>query len=165
MAYTFTTIDGQRVQTDVAAAFSRLNAAFHSAFGLDLHVRSGTRTTEEQIRIFLSRYRAQASGSGSYNDVRWYKGVRYVRISGEGTVAVPGTSNHEEGGPVGPRALDIYDSGSSAGVTTAGTTRGNWIRNNARSYGFNPAGYNFGEPWHIEYNGSFGAGSSAGASS
>ena len=165
MAYTYTTIDGQRVQTDVAAAFGRLNTAFRNAFGMTLHVSSGTRTTAEQRQIFLSRFRAQGSGGGPYNDVRWYGGVRYVRVSSAGTVAVPGTSNHEEGGPIGPRALDIRDSGSNAGVTTAGTARGNWIRNNGRTYGFNPAGYGFGEPWHIEYTGGFGGGSSGGGSS
>lgn len=165
MAYTYTTIDGQRVQSDVAAAFSNLNAAFNRAFGLWLKVRSGTRTTAEQRAIFLARYRPQASGSGPYGDVRWYQGTRYVRHSSAGTVAVPGTSNHEEGGPIGPRALDIYDTGSNAGVTTAGTARGNWIRNNARNYGFNPAGYGFGEPWHIEYTGGFGGGSPAGGGS
>lgn len=162
MAYTYTSIDGQRVQSDVAAAFGRLNAAFQAAFGLSLHVNSGTRTTEEQRAIFLSRFRPQASGSGPYGDVRWYQGVRYVRVSSAGTVAVPGTSNHEENGPIGPRALDIRDSGGNAGVMTAGTQRANWIRNNASKYGFNPAGYNFGEPWHIEYTGQFGGGSPAG---
>jgi peptidoglycan hydrolase-like protein with peptidoglycan-binding domain len=165
MAYTYTTIDGQRVQSDVAAAFQRLNAAFKSAFGLTLHVNSGTRTAAEQRAIFLARYRPQSSGGGPYNDVRWYNGVRYVRHSSAGTVAVPGTSNHEENGPIGPRALDIRDSGSNAGVMTAGTVRANWIRNNARTYGFNPAGYNFGEPWHIEYTGSFGGGAPAGSNS
>jgi Putative peptidoglycan-binding domain-containing protein len=165
MAYTFTFINGARVQTDVAAAFNRLNSAFRGAFGLDLLVRSGTRTTAEQRAIFLARYRQQSSGNGPYNDVRWYNGVRYVRISSAGTVAVPGTSNHEEGGPIGPRALDIYDSGNSAGVTTAGTARANWIRNNARNYGFNPAGYNFGEPWHIEWTGTFGGSPAGGGAS
>jgi peptidoglycan hydrolase-like protein with peptidoglycan-binding domain len=160
MAYTYTYIDGQRVQTDVAAAFNRLNTAFNRAFGLWLKVRSGTRTYEEQKAIFLARYRPQATGSGPYGDVRWWNGTRYVRYSSAGTVATPGTSNHEEGGPVGPRALDIYDTGSSVGVTTAGNARSNWIRNNAGGLGFNPAGYNFGEPWHIEYNGGFGGGGS-----
>lgn len=163
MAYTYTTINGQRVQSDVAAAFNRLNAAFQSAFGLSLLVSSGTRTTADQRSIFLSRYRAQGSGTGPYNDVRWYGGVRYVRVSSAGTVAVPGTSNHEEGGPIGPRALDIRDSGNNAGVTTAGNSRSNWIRANASKYGFNPAGYGFGEPWHIEYTGGFGGGSGAGS--
>lgn len=162
MAYTYTTINGERVQTDVANAFNNLKSAFRSAFGLDLIVSSGTRTTAEQRDIFLSRFRAQGSGNGPYGDVRWYNGTRYVRISSAGTVAVPGTSNHEEGGPIGPRALDIRDSGNNSGVTTAGNARSNWIRSNASRYGFNPAGYNFGEPWHIEYTGSFGGGSGSG---
>lgn len=163
MAYTYTSINNQRVQTDVASAFHRLNAAFKAATGLSLVVMSGTRTTAEQRNIFLSRYTRQSTGVGPYGDVRWYNGVRYVRTSPAGTVAVPGTSNHEEGGPIGPRALDIRDTGSNAGVSIAGNSRSNWIRYNARTYGFNPAGYNFGEPWHIEYTGSFGgSGSPAG---
>lgn len=162
MAYTYTTINGQRVQSNVAAAFNNLNAAFRNAFGLSLLVSSGTRTTAEQRDIFLSRFRAQTSGNGPYNDVRWYGGVRYVRVSSAGTVAVPGTSNHEEGGPIGPRALDIRDSGNNAGVTSAGNARSNWIRANAARYGFNPAGYGFGEPWHIEYTGSLSGGSGGG---
>jgi len=160
--YTYTSIDGQRVQVDVASAYNNLNAAFRAAFGLVLHVKSGTRTYDEQRAIFLSRYTPRTSDNGPYNDVRYYQGVRYVRISSAGTVAVPGTSNHEEDGPIGPRALDIYDSGSNAGVTSAGNARSNWIRSNASKYGFNPAGYNFGEPWHIEFTGNFGGGSVAG---
>lgn len=165
MAFTYTTRDGKRVQTNVAAAFDRLNAAFRARFGLNLLVSSGTRTTAEQRQIFLERYRPQASGNGPYGDVRVYQGVRYVRVSSAGTVAVPGTSNHEENGPIGPRALDIRDSGNNAGVTSANNVRSNWIRANASAYGFNPAGYGFGEPWHIEYTGSLSGSPSGGGGS
>jgi peptidoglycan hydrolase-like protein with peptidoglycan-binding domain len=144
MAFVYTQIDGQRVEDSVAAAFYKLAAAFKAKFGLTLHVRSGTRTREEQAYL----YNLYITGKG-------------------GLAAKPGTSNHEEYGPTGPRALDIYDSGSDAGVTRAGTVRGNWIKANAASYGFNPAGYYFSqvEPWHIEFTGNLedGGGSPAGS--
>lgn len=132
MAYTYTTRNGQRVQVAVAAAFDRMAAAFKAATGLNLLVTSGTRTRAEQQHLY-NLYRA---GKGNL-------------------AAVPGTSNHEENGPRGPRALDIRDSGAGAGVTTANNVRSNWIRANAAQYGFDPAGYRFSriEPWHVEYTG------------
>lgn len=135
MAYEYTTIDGKRVEVNVAEAFKNLAAAFNRQFGLTLHVRSGTRTRAEQ-QVLYDRY-----------------------ISGRGNLAaVPGTSLHEESNPRGPRALDVYDSGTDWGVTRAGTVRANWLRRNAPTYKFNPAGYYFKamvEPWHIEYTGVF----------
>lgn len=133
MAYEYTTRDGKRVEVEVAEAFDKLAAAFSRQFGLTLHVRSGTRTTAEQQRL----YDLYKSGRGSL-------------------AAVPGTSNHEEGGPTGPRALDVYDSGKDWGVTRAGSVRANWLRRNALAIAnFDPAGYRFSqvEPWHIEYRG------------
>lgn len=143
------TIDGQTVHSIVAAAYGKLEAAFKRVFGLDLIISSGYRSHDDQIKLFLERYRPQATGTGPYGDVRTYNGVRYVRISGAGTVAVPGTSRHEN-----YRAIDIRDSGTNAGVTVSGSARANWIKANVDDYGFNAAGYGFGEPWHIEFNGS-----------
>jgi peptidoglycan hydrolase-like protein with peptidoglycan-binding domain len=133
MAYVYVQIDGQRVEDNVAAAFYRLAEAFKAKFGLTLHVRSGTRTRAEQEYLY------------------------HLYVTGQGSLAAkPGTSNHEENGPIGPRALDVYDSGSDPGVTRFGTVRANWLRANAPAFGFNPAGYTFSqvEPWHIEYTGS-----------
>ena len=133
MAYVYVQIDGQRVEDNVAAAFYRLAAAFKAKFNLTLHVRSGTRTRAEQEYLY------------------------HLYVTGQGSLAAkPGSSNHEEGGPIGPRALDVYDSGSDPGVTRLGTVRANWLRANAPAFGFNPAGYTFSqiEPWHIEYTGS-----------
>jgi hypothetical protein len=157
MAYTYTRIDGQRVEAAVSRAYVRLEQAFRQRFGLDLKISSGTRTRQEQINIFTDRYRVQASGNGPFGDVRWWNGQRWVRHSGIGTVAQPGTSNHEEYGPRGPRALDIYDSGRDAGVTRYNNERSRWIKDNAHRFGFDPAGYDhFNEPWHIEYTGGLG---------
>jgi len=142
-------IDGQPVHPAVAAALKLLDTGFYTATGQHLRVTSGYRSKAAQAKLFLARYRAQWAGRGAYNDVRWWKGKRYVRHSGAGTVAVPGTSLHESF-----RALDIRDTGKDSGVTTAGTVRSNWIKKNAHLYGFNPRGLTFGEPWHIEYTGS-----------
>lgn len=134
MDYDYTTVDGKRVEKNVAADFAKLEEAFRKQFGLDLIVRSGTRTRAEQQRLY-DLYRA---GRGNQ-------------------AAVPGTSLHEESNPRGPRALDIYDSGKDRGVMYAGTVRANWIRRNTPKFGFDPAGYRFRqtEPWHIEWTGVF----------
>ena len=135
MTYSYVTINGQRVQTAVAAAFEKMRAAFKAEFGLDLLVSSGTRTRAEQEKL----YRA------------WVN-----REPGASLAAAPGRSNHEEGGPRGPRALDLRDSGRDLGVTRIGTVRSNWLAANAPKYGFTPAGHFFNprEGWHYEYTGS-----------
>lgn len=135
MAYKYTTINGQRVETSVAKAFQRMRAAFTARWGLDLLVSSATRTRAEQAHLY-AEYRA---GRGNL-------------------AAAPGMSNHEEGGPRGPRALDLRDSGKDAGVTVAGSARSNWLKTHAPSFGFDPAGFRFSrvEPWHYEFTGSIG---------
>ncbi|MGX9349399.1 M15 family metallopeptidase [Microbacterium sp. KNMS] len=146
MADNIVRIDGWPVAVGTASAFGRLKAAFEAAFPVTLHVYSGYRSYADQERIFRDRYRPGAYSP--FGDYRWWNGIRWGRVSGEGTVAVPGTSNHGNG-----RALDIRDSGDDAGVTRAGNARSNWIRANAHRFGFDPAGYGFGEPWHIELAG------------
>lgn len=140
--------DGQRLTPWMAYCVERANKAFRAKFGLDLIVSSGIRTHQDQIDIFLDRYRVQWVGNGPYGDVRWWKGKRYVRHSGSGTVAQPGTSNHEIQGDY-YAAVDLRDTGKDAGVMTAGTVRANWLRTNAKSFGLEPEGYNFREPWHF----------------
>lgn len=118
-------VDGCTVPVGTAAAFKTLAAAFKKATGYTLHVRDGLRTYSEQADLYR----------------RWKAGTFSAP-----SVAPPGTSLHESG-----KALDIYDSGSTHGVTVAGNTRSNWIKKNAKKYNFDPAGYGFSEPWHIEY--------------
>lgn len=141
-------VDGWPCAPGTAAAFTgRLKPAFERAFpGVTLHVYSGYRSYDDQVKIFTERYRR--NGHSPYGDYRYWDGSTWGRVSGAGTVAAPGTSNHQSG-----HALDIRDSGSDAGVTIAGNARSNWIRANASRYGFTPIGYTFGEPWHIEYTG------------
>lgn len=159
MAFTYTTINGQRVEVNVANAFQRMRTDFKRDTGCDLYISSGTRTAQEQINIFLSRYVTAANVRGrKVYDTRTWNGVLYYRISSAGTVAVPRTSNHEEGGPNGPRSIDIRDSGSDSGVTVRGSSRDLWMQRNASKYGFENEGYNFGEPWHKTYRGTIGGG-------
>lgn len=154
--------DGQRVAPGTLAAFDLLRAAFYAVFGLWLLISSGTRTYQEQINIFLSRYvRAGDVRGRRVYDTRWWNGVLWYRVSSAGTVAAPGTSNHEN-----DRALDIRDTGNTPGVTSFNNARSNWIRVNAGRFGFNANGFGFGEPWHIEFTGDpwAGGGSAAGGS-
>lgn len=144
MSYTYVRENNQRVEVHVAQAYNRMRAAFKAKFpGLDLVVTvgGGTRTNAEQ----------------------W--GFWRIYQAGGNLAAYPGTSNHEENGPRGPRALDLHDTGSGPGVTIAGNARSNWLRANAPLYGFNPAGYGFSrvEPWHVEYTGAVGGSLSGGS--
>lgn len=101
-------------------------------------INDSYRSHATQRALFLARYtpRPQSQGNGPYNDVRWYEGVRYVRTSALGSVAVPGSSKsrHETG-----LALDI--STSSAAYE--------WIKRYGRDHGW--VSDVPGEPWHFEY--------------
>lgn len=130
MGYNYTQIDGERVETAVGRAYQAFEAEFRRVFGLDLIISSGTRTRAEQQYLYD------------------------LYLSGQGNLAArPGTSNHEEYGPRGPRALDLRDSGNDAGVTRIGSQRSIWARDNCGRFGFVNEGYNFSpqEAWHFEY--------------
>lgn len=71
-------VDGQRLAPAVARAIESLSNAFRHQFDLDVIVSSGRRTYDEQRALFLNRYRAQASGNGPFNDVRYWQGERYA---------------------------------------------------------------------------------------
>jgi peptidoglycan hydrolase-like protein with peptidoglycan-binding domain len=146
------TIDGERVASAVADDFRAMNEEFHRVWGVWLVVTSGTRTSQEQIDIFLSRYTTNPGGRHVY-DTRWWNGVLYYRVSSAGTVAQPGTSNHEENGPIGPRALDIQDTGGDAGILTHSSARAQWYHNNSHRWNFDSAGDGFGEEWHKQWTG------------
>ncbi|WP_311257328.1 M15 family metallopeptidase [Microbacterium sp. WCS2018Hpa-9] len=139
--------DGARLTPWMKHCLERLDADLRRLFGVHLTLDSskGIRLNSEQRAIFLDRYRPQSSGSGPFGDVRWWNGVRYVRRSGLGTVAQPGTSNHEIQGSTA--AVDLADSGGS-GIGTMGSARSNWLRRNAGNYGLVPEGFNFNEAWH-----------------
>lgn len=140
--------DGSRLTPWMLYVIERANAEFRSLFACELLVTSGIRTNEEQEEIFVSKFRVQATGNGPYGDVRWWKGQRWVRHVGGGTVAVPRTSNHEVQGS--KAAVDLRDSGRDAGVASGGNARANWLRSNATRLGLIPSGYGFDEPWHYD---------------
>lgn len=90
-----------------------------------------------QTETFLRRYEKRASGRGPYGDVRFWNGVRYVRVNGA-AAAVPGTSNHGWG-----CAVDVSDLG---GFTTV---RYRQFASVAARYGWtNSEGRSIGEHWH-----------------
>ncbi|QIK82979.1 M15 family metallopeptidase [Sanguibacter sp. HDW7] len=103
-------------------------------------ITSATRDPAEQITTFLDRYRPATSKDdvGPYGDVGVWRGVRYVRISAKGTVAVPGTSLHERG-----NALDIPEPARA------------WFHQYGARFGWhNPAWAKHAgtyEPWHFEH--------------
>jgi hypothetical protein len=141
--------DGQRLTPWMAYTIDRLSADMHSLFGVWVKVRSAIRTYEDQKRIFLERYVTAGNVNGRrVYDTRWWQGRLWYRISAAGTVAVPGTSNHEIQGS--KAAVDLYDTGSDAGITSAGNRRSNWLRANAHRYGLVASGYGFREPWHYD---------------
>lgn len=140
--------DGSRLTPWMLYVINRANAEFKAKFGCELLVTSGIRTNAEQTEIFLSKYRVQWTGNGPYGDVRWWKGKRYVRVIGGGTVAAPSKSNHEIQGT--KAAADLRDSGRDAGVSKGNNPRADWLRANAARLGLVASGYGFGEPWHYD---------------
>lgn len=140
--------DGSRLTPWMLHVINQANTEFKAKFGCELLVSSGIRTNQEQRDIFLSKFRVEWFSNGPYNDVRWWGGKRYVRYGGGGTVAVPGTSNHEVQGS--KAAVDLRDSGEDAGVATGFNERADWLRYNAPRLGLIASGYGFGEPWHYD---------------
>ncbi len=123
---------------------------------------SGDREFADEVAIFTSRYRQQATGNGPYNDVRFWNGAphghpggtRWVRVSGLGTVAVPGTSNHGK-----RRSNDLAWPYNTDTAAAARAKRLAEARNITRE------GENFGELWHWTFWGSLGViGQTAGGS-
>jgi hypothetical protein len=95
------------------------------------------RSYENQERVFLQRYTPQATGSGPLGDVRFWNGVRYVRVTGA-AAAVPGTSNH--GWAI---AVDVSLIGPFGG------TRYDQFAAVAQPEGWsNREGMSVNEPWH-----------------
>lgn len=151
-AITLVWVDQARMTPAMAADFRAMAAEFRRVWGVDLLGTSGIRLDSEQERIFRERYvpNSQVNGRRVY-DRRWWNGVLWARISSAGTVAVPGSSNHQLG--YGRRgAVDLRDGGSDPGVTRFGTRRNLWLRANAWRWGFNPdEGVAVNEAWHYRY--------------
>lgn len=145
MAKAFSRINGWPVAVGIVRDFLAMAAAFKAQFGVELTVTSGIRTYTEQVEIFTQRYTPAPNGRRVYDTRRW-NGQLWYRISGAGTVAQPGTSNHETG-----RSLDLADTGSDAGVASSfGSPRNRWLSQNCWRWGFTHTGTGFAEPWHFE---------------
>jgi len=143
--------DGQKVTPWMDYQLGRLDHDMFNAFGVRVKVRSGIRTAEEQLNIWYERYVTsdRVNGRRVY-DTRWWNGRLWYRISPAGTVAQPGTSNHEIQGD--RAAVDLYDTGSDPGITSKNSARGRWYRENAWRYDMSPSGDGFGEGWHSDIN-------------
>lgn len=98
------------------------------------------RNYERQENVFKQRYKPQQIGNGPFNDVRWWRGVRYVRVTGA-AAAVPGTSNHGKG-----RTVDF------GGLGGYGGARFKEFAAIAGDYGWNNnEGRSINESWHWTY--------------
>lgn len=133
------------LRMDAADAWNRGRAEVLARTGIDLRVRGWNRTLAEQERFFFERYEPQSVGGGPYGDVRWYKGVRYVRVRGA-AAAIPGTSNHGWG-----LAVDVNDYGMVGQfdyprrvATFPILAKHGWTETEGRSV--------IQEPWHLVYD-------------
>lgn len=110
-------------------------------------VNSGDREYAEQVAIFLLRYVQVGDVRGRrVYDIRYWNGVAWYRVSADGTVAVPGTSNHES-----RRAADLawpYNNRNTAAHRR--------LQQIAAQYGLKWTGVNFSEDWHWEFLGGLG---------
>lgn len=139
--------DGSRLTPYMLYQINRLDADFYKEFGLHIKVTSAIRLAQEQLNIWYARYTRTPNGRRVY-DTRWWNGALWYRVSSAGTVAQPGTSNHEIQGT--RAAVDLRDTGRDAGVSVAGSRRSNWLRANASRYGLVASGFGFGEAWHYD---------------
>jgi len=145
---------GARLTPYMNYQMNRLDADLRRVFGVGLVTNSGIRTAQEQIDIFLSRYVTAGNVKGRHvYDTRWWNGQLWYRVSAAGTVAVPSTSNHEVQG--NRAAVDIADTGATAGITVKSSARGQWLRRNAGNYDMVASGDGFGEGWHFDINNIF----------
>jgi len=132
---------GVSLTAAAASSIARLKPVFERDTGIKLVATSGYRPLAEQKSLFLKRYKVQLLGRGKFGDVRWYGGKRYVRISGDGAVAVPGSSNHGLGLALD---LELGDWGSKAD---------RWFEQHGPAYGWlSDEGHAVGEPWHKRYD-------------
>lgn len=126
-------------------AFAGLSADLEQEGHPAIVVNDGDRELQDEIDMFLSRFRPQASGAGAFNDVRYWNGVRYVRFSPLGTVAPPGTGNHGK-----RRAGDL---GYPYNSDTAAHRRAQVL---AKRHNITCEGMGFREWWHWTFWGPLG---------
>lgn len=145
----FVFVNGQRMTPWMAYQIGRLDHDIYNAFGVRIVVNSAIRLPQEQLNIWYDRYVTSGNVRGrKVYDTRWWRGQLWYRISPAGTVAQPGTSNHEVQGS--KAAVDIADTGSDSGIMNKNSKRGKWLRANLWRYGMVASGDGFGEGWHMD---------------
>jgi hypothetical protein len=134
------------LRADGAASWNRAIADVERRTGLVLTVRGWNRSLAEQERFFFERYEVRWTGAGPFNDVRWYKLKRYVRVRGA-SAAIPGRSNHGWA-----LAVDVNDFGGVGEFDNARRrlafpilAEHGWTDTEGRQEHVN-------EPWHLVYD-------------
>lgn len=131
---------GQALRFDAAASWLAVVAEVRAEFGVTLRLTDSYRPYAVQVKIFNERYDPAWTGRGPFGDVRWWGGIRYVRMRGA-SAAVPGTSNHGWGVAVDITALSGFNGITYTYVAAVAPAHG-WNNN---------AGRKIAEPWHWEY--------------
>lgn len=129
------------LREDAANSWNAARAAVLAKTGIVLTVRGWMRSLADQEKFFFQRYKKNAYSP--WGDYRYYKGVRYGRVTGA-PAAIPGTSNHGLG-----TTVDVNDFGAFG-------TDGNYRRAATiailREYGWDTTeGDSIDEPWHLQY--------------
>ena len=134
---------GVSLRADAAASADRLAKEIKGLRATDGY-RALSGHPYAQREIFLARYEPRAAPErGPFGDVRWYNGVRYVRVRGA-AAAIPGTSNHGLG-----LAVD-FASGINGGFGSAAYKA---FAKVAPRHGWsNTEGRSVNESWHWVYN-------------
>lgn len=138
------TAPGQRLEPTAARQWDALALSVQHQHGWIPVLTDSYRPYSVQERIFRERYRVQRSGSGPYGDVRYWQGMRWVRVQGA-AAAVPGTSNHGWA-----KAVDC------SGLGGFGGARYKQLAALAPRFGFtNTEGRSVGEAWHWVFTGTY----------
>lgn len=126
------------LMADAAASYERMRKIL--PWLIPTSAGDAYREHQRQVNVFVDRYVKRATGNGPFGDVRWWNGVRYVRVKGA-SAAVPGTSNHGLG-----RTADF------AGLGGYGGARFKELAAIAADHGWNNReGRSVNEPWHWTY--------------
>lgn len=141
--------DGEMLAAvNTRAAFSALSDQLEAEGHPPIIVSDGDRDPAEQLRIWHERFIPLSSvspGQAVY-EIKWWNGVQWARISDEGTVGIPGTSEHEFF-----RAADLaapYNYQLTAGHIRAQQLCG--------AFDIRWSGADFGEDWHWAFRGDVG---------
>lgn len=129
--------DGLRLTAVAAASWRALAADVQARHGWLPTLTDAYRDYAAQVKVFTDRYERASTGPGAFGDVRYWNGVRYVRMRGA-SAAVPGTSNHGRGNTVDVRSMTSFT-----------TTRFRQFSAVAIAHGWsNVEGRSVKEPWH-----------------